>query len=162
MSKVRISLCAAIVLFSFNVFAQSTTIQTVDIVSDENIDKAIATLRAAKSTSTDADRNAKIIAAKNLLVNGVGNVTYKASVEVNGQRQFDGEDFYGMPDFENTCFRGTAQEASRLISAALNLENWNSDEEWITSVVVSGRNINIVVHDGPNEVDLEYSIAPCK
>lgn len=162
MSKIRFAFITAITVFTFNVFAQSTTLKTVGIVPDKSIDEAIASLRAAKAAKTDADRNAKVSAAKNLLVNQVGDVTYRASVEVNGEKQFDGTDFYGMPDFENTCYRGTAQEASRMILAALNLENWNSDEEWITSVVVSGQDIDIVVHDGPNEQDLEFSISACQ
>lgn len=140
--------------------AVTTTLNLPAPPTKENMYKAIAYIkRAAK----DQDIQKNLDKARSAISMTTKKEVYNAAVYINGNKQFNNRgDNIPSWNFSGYCYKGEVAEAVRLINKAIELNFWDSDEEWIDSASVNGKQITLVIQDGPNEYSWLEHFGACK
>lgn len=138
-----------------------TKLSTYERPTDANLQKAITTLYKAVNTTSEAKKDKYTADARKLLTARKVSHTFPGAVYVNGVKQFEkGED--SAYDFDNTCFQGRVADAANLINLALEQGLWSGDEEKVIGAEAQGAKINLSVHDGPNDENINVDISECR
>jgi hypothetical protein len=149
-----------ILIVSTSIFARvSTSLKVPAEPSNEKIEWAIKHL---KNAQRNINKSQNLKTARNLIAKTTKKVTYYAAVYVNGNKQFNdwGDEVLSW-NFSGYCYKGKVSEAVNLINKALELGYWDSDEEWIEKATVNGKNIDLLLIDGPNEYNWTVSFGVC-
>lgn len=157
----QLLLVTLLIGFSAPAFAQQTDLQVPGVITDAQIEEAIDNLQRAQRSRTVATRNNRIADAKSVLVAKPGIETFAAEVESEGDKQFT-EETSGIPHLPAACFRGTPAETVRLINRALEVGQWEGDEERILSAGVSGSKVILKIEDQPNEMVYDFDLEACE
>ena len=92
--------------------------------------------------------------------------TFNAQVWSEGENVFtvdeDGElQVAEVSDFEDLCYKGSRDEALRLLEEAVRQKYLNWDEEWFENPRIEPGRIVIDYVDGPNEVREKVEVTRC-
>ena len=158
MKKLLLGLLA---IGSFSSFAAVTTKLKVPAQpSASSIKKAIVALKKA---SKNQEKSSNLSAARKLIAMSEETVLFNAGIYIDGNKQFNnrGNETTSW-DFSGYCYKGNAKEATTLINKALKLGFWESDEEWIEKASADGSEVNLLIMDGPNEIDWTVSFSQCQ
>lgn len=147
--------------FAAPAFAQQTELQVPGTISDKQIADAIANLELARTMTEPSARHDLIVAAKEDLVAQPATEVFAAEVESEGDKQFI-EEYSGMPHLHGTCFRGAPTETARLINRALEVGQWEGDEERILSAKADGAKVILKIEDQPNESIFDFELESCE
>lgn len=153
----------AITMGAFSAVASTgseTNLASYTNPTDANIRKAVRTLSNALKTGDSEEKARQLHLARKLLNTRKIETTYAAAIYVDKVKQFEGGEDSAY-NFDETCYLGNTKAAAELINAALEQGLWAGDEESVQSAAVNGKEIDLKVHDGPNDEDMDFTIKAC-
>ena len=148
-------------LFTTTAFAD-TSLSTTAPATKKQVEKAAEILKEASALNlTDKTRAVKITKARKLIEDR--NVVKKIEADLicDGAKQFDNDEYVDNPT--DCCYKGDLADAKTLVETAVfQSGKWDWDEFSVSKVLIRGQNLEIVIHDGPNNEDNSLVASKCQ
>ncbi|MDD0853850.1 hypothetical protein HBN50_12130 [Halobacteriovorax sp. GB3] len=148
---------------------ETTTLKFVDSASIEQMDIA----RELLDEAIDAKKNEELIKYKDRLKRARALLASKTTHEIEFSSSFlanlDGELFNFFEDedlryevlFEESCYKGTKEEALKLLKVVIEQDLLNFDEQWYENPRESSEGIIVDFTDGPNDFQTSFHLFEC-
>jgi len=140
--------------------SETTTVKLSESASNSSIKKAISKLYQAMQSKTEEKKSLAIEKAKGHLESVEKNIVFQSALYMDGEK-INLDHFHVELVDLHICYKGTSNEAFKLVQLLVKQGLFKNDEEWVQSVLLSGHKINLLIKDGPNDDEWTETIAEC-
>jgi hypothetical protein len=154
-------------LFTFSLFLSvsafaDTNLATTAPATKKQVEKAAEILKEASALDlNDKSRAVKITKARKLTEDRSVVKKIAADLICDGAKQFENDEYVDNPT--DCCYKGEVADAKVLVETAVfQSGKWEWDEYKVSKVSTRGQNLEITIHDGPNNEDNSLVASKCQ